>query len=121
MAAEAARWRPEQAPAAAVAQWEAALQRLAQALESKAQGLRQLSDPETLRELLPQLAAQAAAAGPPPLPPGTRIALLVDQPTTQTLGDAAVVAHLEARGATVTVLGTGDGSTPDPAAGSRKP
>ena len=115
MAAEAARWRPEQAPAAAVAQWEAALQRLAQALESKAQGLRQLSDPETLRELLPQLAAQAAAAGPPPLPPGTRIALLVDQPTTQTLGDAAVVAHLEARGATVTVLGTGDGSTPDPA------
>ena len=115
MAAEAARWRPEQTPAAAVAQWEAALQRLAQALESKAQRLHQLSNPETLRELLPQLAAQAAAAGPPPLPPGPRIALLVHHPAELMLGDAAVVAHLEARGTTVTVLGTGDGSTPDPA------
>ena len=115
MATEAARWRPGQEPAAAVAQWEAALQRFAQALESKAQRLHQLSNPETLRELLPQLAAQAAAAGPPPLPPGPRIALLVHHPAELMLGDAAVVAHLEARGTTVTVLGTGDGSTPDPA------
>ena len=115
MATEAARWRPGQEPAAAVAQWEAALQRFAQALESKAQRLHQLSNPETLRELLPQLAAQAAAAGPPPLPPGARIALLVHHPAELMLGDAAVVAHLEARGTTVTVLGTGDGSTPDPA------
>ena len=115
MAAEAARWRPEQAPAAAVAQWEAALQRLADSLAAKAQHLRDLSDPATLRQHLPQLAASAAAAGPPPLPPRPRIALLVGQPTVLTEGDAAVVAHLKARGATVTVLGTADGSTHDPA------
>ena len=115
MAAEAARWRPEQAPAAAVAQWEAALQRLADSLAAKSQHLRDLSDPATLRQHLLQLAAPAAAAAVPPLLPGTRIALLVGQPTVLTEGDAAVVAHLKARGATVTVLGTTDGSTHDPA------
>ena len=101
MAAEAARWRPEQAPAAAVAQWEAALQRLAAgAGRLRPRVCVNLSDPETLSgSYLLQLAAQAAAAAVPPLlPPGTRIALLVDQPTVQTLGDAAVVAHLEGTG-----------------------
>ncbi len=116
MAAEAARWWPEQAPAAAVAQWEAALQRFAASLDANAQRLRDLSDPETLQQQLPQLAAAATLAPLPPLPPDTRVALLVDQPAALTEGDAAVVAHLEARGAKVTVLGTGDGSTADPAA-----
>ena len=38
------------------------------------------------------------------------------QPTELTEGDAAVVAHLKARGATVTVLGTADGNArTDPA------
>ena len=97
MAAEAARWRPEQTPAAAVAQWEAALQRLADSLAAKAQHLRDLSDPATLRQHLPQSGSPAAAA--PPLPPGTRIALLVHHPAELTLTDAAVVTHLEARGA----------------------
>ena len=116
MAAEAARWWPAQEPAAAVTQWEAALQRFSDSLDAKAQRLRHLSDPETLRQLLPQLAAAAAAlAGPPALPPGTRIALLVHQPAELTEGDAAIVGYLEARGATVTVLGTDDGSTNDPA------
>ena len=115
MVSEAARWRPEQEPAAAVAQWEAALQRFSDSLDAKAQQLHQLSDPTTLRQHLLQLAAPVAPAGPPPLPPGTRIALLVDQPAELTPGDAAVVAHLEARGATVTMLRTGNSSAPDPA------
>ena len=115
MAAEAARWRPAQEPAMAVAQWEAALQRLADSLDANAQRLRQLSDPETLRQQLPQLAAAAAPAAPAPLPPNTRIALLVHHPAELTEGDTAVVTHLEARGATVTVLGTADDSSHDPA------
>ncbi len=113
--AEAARWVPDQEPAVAVAQWEAALQGFSDALDAKAQRLHQLSDPETLRQQLPQLAATAAAAGPPPLPPGTRIALLVHNPAELTEGDVAVVTHLAARGATVNVIGTDDGSAPDPA------
>ena len=115
MAAEAARWRPDQEPAAAVAQWETALQRFSDSLDTKAQQLRQLSDPATLQELLPQLAVPVAPAGPAPLPPSTRIALLVGHPTELTEGDAAVVAHLEARGAQFTVLGPHDDSQPDPA------
>ncbi len=116
MAAEAARWLPDQEPATSVAQWEAALQRLAATLDTKAQRLHDLSDPETLRQHLPHLAAPVAtAAGPPPLPPSTRIALLVRHPAELTEGEAAVVAHLEARGVRVTVLGTSDSSTPDPA------
>ena len=115
MAAEAARWRPDQEPAAAVAQWAAALQRFSDSLDAKAQQLRQLSDPATLQELLPQLAAPVAPASPAPLPPSTRIALLAGQTTELTEGDTAVVAHLEARGTTVTVLGPHDDSQPDPA------
>ena len=115
MTAEAARWRPEQEPVVAVAQWEAALQRFADSLDANAQRLRDLSDPETLQQQLPQLAAAAALAQLPPLPPDTRVALVVGQPAELALGDAAVVAHLEARGATVTVLGTADGSAHDPA------
>ena len=117
MAAEAVRWLPEQEPTAAVAQWEAALQRFSDSLDTNAQHLRDLSDPEALQQHLPQLAAAAALAPLPPLPPGTRIALLVGQHPAElvSLGRCAVVAHLEARGATVTVLGTGDGSAHDPA------
>ena len=115
MAAEAARWRSEQTPAAAVSQWAAALQRFVDSLEAKDQRLRDLSDPETLRQHLPQLAAPTAKAGPPPLPPDTRIALLVHHLAEVTRGDAAVVAHLTERGGTVNVLGIGDGSTHDPA------
>ena len=115
MTAEAARWRPDQEPVVAVAQWEAALQRFEDSLDANAQRLRDLSDPETLQQQLPQLAAAAALAQLPPLPPDTRIALLVHHPAELAKGDAAVVAHLEARGATVTVLGTADGSAHDPA------
>ena len=118
IAAEAARWLPEQGPAAAVAQWEAAMQRVADSLDVSEQRLRQLSDPELLRPLLPQL----SAPGPPaPLPPDTRIVLLVDPPTEVAppsevaKGDVAVVEHLAARGATVTVIRASDGSVPDPA------
>ena len=39
----------------------------------------------------------------------------MNQPTALTEGDAAVVAHLAERGATVTVLGPPDGNAPDPA------
>ncbi len=115
MAAEAARWRPDQEPAAAVAQWEAALQRFAASLDANAQRLRDLSDPETLQQQLPQFAAEAALAPLPPLPPDTRIALLVHHPAELAAGDAAVVAHLETRGATVTVVETYEESPHDPA------
>ena len=115
MAAEAARWLPDQEPAAAVAQWETALQRFADTLDSNARRLRDLSAPATLRQHLPQLAAPATPAGPPPLPLDTRIALLVHHPAELALGDTAVVAHLEARGATVTVVGTHEDSQHDPA------
>ncbi len=114
MAAEAARWLPEQEPAVAVAQWEAALRQLSNSLQDSAQQLRQLSDPETLRQLLPPRAAPGDPASPPPLPPGTRIALVVDHPAGLFPGDAAVVAHLVARGAMVTVIEASDGSAPDP-------
>ena len=114
MAAEAARWLSEQEPAVAVAQWEAALQRLSNSLEGNAQRLRQLSAPETLRQLLPPRAAPKDPAPPLPLPPGTRIALVVDRPAELTPGDAAVAAHLAARGAMVTVIEASDGSAPDP-------
>ena len=115
MAAEAARWLPDQEPAAAVAQWEAALQRVSDGLEVNAQRLRHLSDTETLRPLLPQLPVPDAPAPLSLLPPDTRIAFLVGQPTELMKGDTAIMAHLEARGATVTVLGTADGNAPDPA------
>ena len=114
MAAEAARWLPEQEPAVAVARWEATLQRFSNSLEDSAQRLRQLNNPETLRQLLPPRAAPEDSAPPPPLPPGTRIALVVDHPAELTPGDAAVVAHLAARGALVTVIEASDGGAPDP-------
>ena len=115
MAAEAARWLPNQEPAAAVANWAAALQRFADTLDSNARRLRDLSAPATLSQHLPQLAAPATPAGPPPLPPDTRIALLVHHPAELASGDTAVMAHLEARGATVTVVGTHENSQHDPA------
>ena len=59
MAAEAARWRPDQEPADALAQWEAALQRFSDSLDAKAQHLRDLRDPATRRQHLSQLAAPA--------------------------------------------------------------
>ena len=74
MAAEAARWLPEQDPAAAVAQWETALQQVAASLDASEQQLRQLSDPATLRQLLPPRATPAASAPvPPPDQPGVLI------------------------------------------------
>ena len=114
LAAEAARWLPEQEPAVAVAQWEAALHRFAASMDTNAQRLRDLSNPEMLRQHLPQLAAAAALEPLPPLPPDTRIALLVHHPAELAKGDAAVVDHLEARGATITVLGTHEDSQLDP-------
>ena len=110
--AEAARWRPEQEPAVTVAQWEAALQRLSDSLEASEQRLRYLSDPETLRPLLPELQALDA---PALLPPETRIALLVHHPAELSPGDAGVVTHLAARGVTVNVIGTTEGGPYDPA------
>ena len=112
IAAEAARWLPEQDSAVTVTQWESAMQRIAAALDANAQRLRHLSDPETLRPLLPNLLALDESA---PLLPATRIALLVDHPAALEPGDEAVVAHLAARGATVNVIGTHDDNPHDPA------
>ncbi len=112
IAAEAARWVPEQDPAALVAQWESAMQRIAAALDGNAQRLRHLSDPGILRPLLPNFLALDDSA---PLLPATRIALLVDHPEALEAGEVAVVAHLETRGATVNVIGTHDGHLHDPA------
>ena len=111
MAAEAARWLPDRQPAVMVAQWEAALQRVSDSLDASEQRLRHLSDPTILRPLLPQL---LAPSDPTPLPPGTRIALLVGQPTELTDGDAAIVVHLVARGAKVNVIGIHGDSVHDP-------
>ena len=86
MAAEAARWLPDREPAMMVAQWEAALQRVADSLDISEQRLRHLSDPETLRQLLPLF---SAVGDPAPLPPDTRIAILVDHPAELTAGDTA--------------------------------
>ena len=115
IAAEAVRWLPEQEPEVAVAQWEAAMQRVSDSLEANAQRLRRLSDPETLRKLLPAVPVSDDPPPVQPLPPGTRIALLVHNSAELTPGDAAVVAHLAARGVTVTVIGTDEGSQHDPA------
>ena len=111
IAAEAARWRPEEEPAAAAAQWAASMQQLADSLDANAQLLHQMRDLETFRQLLPQFPVPDAHS---PLPPGTRIALVVDHSGELTPGDAAVVAHLAARGAMVTVIEASDGSAPDP-------
>ena len=110
IAAETSRWLPDREPAVTVAQWEAALQRLSDSLDISEQRLRDLSDPETLRPLLPELRALDT---PAPLPPETRIALLVNHSAALSPGDAAVVAHLAARGVTVNVIGTTGGSPYD--------
>ena len=116
IAVEATRWLPDQEPAEAVAQWEAALQRVSDSLAANAQRLRQLSDPETLRPLLPVIPVPVSDELPPvsPLPPGIRIALLVHNPADLTPGDAAVVSHLATRGVTVNVIGTHEDSRHDP-------
>ena len=115
MAAEAARWLPDREPAVLVAQWESEMQRIADSLDTSEQRLRRLSDPAALRPLLPQLSVSDAPARLPPLPPGTRIALLVHHPAELTEGDTAVVAHLATRGVTVNVIGTREDSPHDPA------
>ena len=115
MTAEAARWLPEREPAVLVAQWESEMQRIADSLDTSEQRLRRLSDPEMLRQLLPPLAVSDDPAALPPLPPGTRIALLVHHPAELTDGDMAVVAHLATRGVTVNVFGTYEDSRHDPA------
>ena len=95
-----------------VTQWEAALQRIADSLDTSEQRLHRLSDPETLRPQLPQL---LALDDPMPLPPGTRIALLVHHPDELTTGDVAVVTHLATRGVPVNLIGTHEASPHDPA------
>ena len=123
IAAEAARWLPDREPAGMVAQWEAAMQRIADALDANAQRLRRLSDPATLRPLLPQLSVSDTPVPAPilppllpaPLPPGTRIALLVHHLDELSEGDAAVATRLARRGASVNVISTHDESTLDPA------
>ena len=112
IAAEAARWLPDQDPVVAVAQWEATMQRVSDSLDASEQRLRYISDPETLRQQLPQL---LPSDDPAPLPSGTRIALLVHHPAELAKGDATVMAHLAARGAMVNVIGTHDGSAHDSA------
>ena len=121
IAAEAARWLPDREPAVMVEQWEAAMQRVSDSLDISEQRLRQLSNLETLRQLLPQLSVSDAPAPvpipapllPAPLPPGTRIALLMHHPNELSEGDAAVVMRLARRGATVNVISTHDESTLD--------
>ena len=123
IAAEAARWLPDQEPAVVVEEWEAAMGRLSDSLEASEQRLRQSIDLETFRQLLPQLSVWDAPAPAPipgpllpaPLPPGTRIALLMHHPNELSEGDAAVVMRLARRGATVNVISTHDESTLDPA------
>ena len=115
MAAEAARWLPDREPAVLVAQWEAALQWIADALAVSEQQLCQLSDPKTLRPLLPNSLLLDDLAPLPSLSPDTRVVLLVGQPAELAPGDAAVVAHLAARGATVNVVWVHEDSPHDPA------
>ncbi len=122
IAAEAARWLPDREPAVLVAQWEAAMQRIADSLEASERRLRQLSDLETFRQLLPQLSVSdtlvPAPIPPPllpaPLPPGTRVALLVHHLDELSEGDAAVATRLARRGASVNVISTHDESALDP-------
>ena len=121
--AEAARWLPDQEPAVMVAEWEAAMGRLSDSLEASEQRLHQAIDVETFRQLLPQLSVSDAPTPAPipapllpaPLPPGTRIALLMHHPNELSEDDAAVVMRLARRGATVSVISTHDESTFDPA------
>ena len=94
-----------------VEQWEEAMQRVADSLDASEQRLRQSIDMATFRQLLPQLSVSNDPASLPPLPPGTRIALLVHHPAELTEGDTAVVAHLATRGVTVNVIGTHDDGT----------
>ena len=115
MAAEAARWLPDREPAAMVAQWETAMQRVADSLDANEQRLRHSIDMATFRQLLPPLSVSNDPAALPPLPPGTRIALLVHHPAELTEGDAALVAHLATRGVLVNVIGTHEASPHNPA------
>ncbi len=94
---------------------EAALQRLADSLDDSAEQLRLLTAPETLRQQFPRRGVPAAPPPLPPLPSGTRIALLVHNPDELTPGDAAVVARLATRGIRVTVIRTDEDSRHDPA------
>ena len=98
------------------------MERLSDSLEASEQRLRQSIDLETFRQLLPQLSVSDAPAPAPipgpllpaPLPPGTRIALLMHHPNELSEGDAAVVMRLARRGATVSVISTHDESALDP-------
>ncbi len=102
MSAEAERWVAEGASALYVPAWERALTHLRHSVVERGHNLRTQVD-----RLLTAFAA--------PLPPGTRVVLLVHHSAELSAGDAAVVAHLTARGAIVTAIGTNEESTPDPA------
>ena len=113
IAAEAARWLPDREPAVMVAQWEAALQRIADSLDANEQRLRQSIGTATFRQLLPQIPISDDPASLPPLPPGTRIALLVHHPAELAPGDVATLDHLATRGVSVNVIGTHDDGAHD--------
>ena len=101
MGAEAQRWVGKGVSATYVAAWERALTRIRHFVIERGHILRTQVD-------------RILTAFAEPLPPGTRIALLVHHPAELAKGDAAVVAHLTARGAEVTLIGTDEDSAHDP-------
>ena len=101
MGAEAQRWVAEGASAIYVAAWERALMHIHHFVIERGHILRTQVD-------------RILTAFAEPLPPGTRIALLVHHPAELAKGDTAVVAHLTARGAEVTLIGTDEDSAHDP-------
>ena len=101
MGAEAQRWVGKGVSATYVAAWERALTRIRHFVIERGHILHTQVD-------------RILTAFSEPLPPGTRIALLVHHPAELTKGDTAVVAHLTARGAEVTLIGTDEDSAHDP-------
>ena len=101
MGAEAQRWVAEGMSAMYVPAWERALTHIRHFVIERGHILRTQVD-------------RILTAFAEPLPPGTRIALLVHHPAELAKGDTAVVAHLTARGAEVTLIGTDEDSAYDP-------
>ena len=101
MGAEAQRWVAEGMSAMYVPAWERALTHIRHFVIERGHILRTQVD-------------RILTAFAEPLPLGTRIALLVHHPAELAKGDTAVVAHLTARGAEVTLIGTDEDSAYDP-------